>query len=645
MKENNIKDRHDIETEYLGSEETKYEGDYNEYNEETEYIESKTGKAPKDTIINQRYKIVETIGKGGMGAVYKALDIRLRNTPVAIKEISLETIENERIEKVIENFENEAQTLIGLRHNAIPRVMDFFSLSNNRCYIVMDLIDGETLDQVIMRRGCIPEGEVRNWIYQIADVLKYLHSREPKIIFRDLKPSNVMLTKENEIKLIDFGIARTFKENKATDTTYYVSQGFSPPEQYGTGQSDERSDIYSLGALTYSLLIGGKPKIKDFKFEDLKEYIDVSDELNNAIITATDFRPENRPNTVDEFINLFSNKEKQTNSEDEIFNNKSKFNKNKRIVAIISIALIVLVGSKLNIMEKIIYKNNSEAVNESSEYDVVNTMSTQKNDNLNIEDEGIKKAIEAIYKANGFNEEDVKYQYSPDENYVKESEIKENYYIFIERHSPDTDYEIWSDYNMLVNKETFEVYIYPAGGPLQKYENERDSYHEDEYYSYEESLYPYQENWEEECKTIHIPYGYECTDSDSHQMLRRDLSSSGTSGERGNTLDIEITGFDWYKEECIKLHNGKCKSIGEHEIKIYNMDELYKKYTYALEKETIDSIFSDGLLNGYNYILYNEDKSKEAIEEYVYVNCPENASEPIWKAGFEHAYKKYISIK
>ena len=94
-------------------------------------------------------------------------------------------------------------------------------------------------------------------------------------------------------------------------------------------------------------------------------------------------------------------------------------------------------------------------------------MSTQKNDNLNIEDEGIKKAIEAIYKANGFNEEDVKYQYSPDENYVKESEIKENYYIFIERHSPDTDYEIWSDYNMLVNKETFEVYIYPAGGPLQ----------------------------------------------------------------------------------------------------------------------------------------------------------------------------------
>lgn len=289
-----------------------------------------------------------------------------------------------------------------------------------------------------------------------------------------------MLTKENEIKLIDFGIARTFKDDKSTDTTYYVSQGFSPPEQYGTGQSDERSDIYSLGALTYSLLIGGKPKIKDFKFEDLNKYIDVSHELNNAIITATDFRPENRPKTVDEFIYLLSNKEKQINSDDLILNNKIKFNKNNRVVFIISILLIVLVGSKSNIIENITNRNNSEVIKEYDENDSVNTMDiekndsvntmdTEKNDNLNIEDKRINKAIEEIYKANGFNEEDVKYKYSPEENYVKESDIRENYYIFIERHSPDTDDEIWSDYNMLVNKETFEVYIYYAGGPLEKY--------------------------------------------------------------------------------------------------------------------------------------------------------------------------------
>ena len=101
-----------IETEYIGG-------------EETEYVATKTGKIPKNIILNQRYKIVATIGKGGMGAVYKALDMRLRSTPVAIKEMSLGTIEDERIEKVIQNFENEAGTLISLRHNSIPRVMDF----------------------------------------------------------------------------------------------------------------------------------------------------------------------------------------------------------------------------------------------------------------------------------------------------------------------------------------------------------------------------------------------------------------------------------------------------------------------------------------------------------------------------------------
>lgn len=129
-----------IETEYIGAEET----DYIEIDEEgeTEYIDVKTGKIPGNVILNERYKVIATIGKGGMGAVYKALDMRLREIPVAIKEISLETISDERIEKVIQNFENEAATLISLRHNAIPRVMDFFSLNNNKCYIVMDLIDG-----------------------------------------------------------------------------------------------------------------------------------------------------------------------------------------------------------------------------------------------------------------------------------------------------------------------------------------------------------------------------------------------------------------------------------------------------------------------------------------------------------------------
>ena len=356
-----------IETKYLGTEETEYieiDGV-----EETGYIDIKTGKIPKNIILNDRYKIIATIGKGGMGAVYKALDMRLREIEVAIKEISLETIEDERIEKVIQNFENEAATLISLRHNAIPRVMDFFSLNNNKCYIVMDLIDGQTLDEVIKKRGKIPENEVREWINQLADVLKYLHSRDPKIIFRDLKPSNVMLTKDNQIKLIDFGIARTFKDDKSTDTTYYVSKGFSPPEQYGTGQSDERSDIYSLGALAYSLLIGGKPKIKDFKFESLKSFIEISDELNEAIMKSTEFRPENRPNSIDEFLVLL-------NAD---LDNKNLKNTKKRKTIIIIVVLLIGIFISITYELKNEYKDYKKYEKKSLSQSVTNETSVNNN--------------------------------------------------------------------------------------------------------------------------------------------------------------------------------------------------------------------------------------------------------------------------
>ena len=557
-----------IKTQYLGTEETEYveiDGV-----EETEYIDIKTGKIPKDIILNDRYKIISTIGKGGMGAVYKALDMRLRGIEIAIKEISLETIEDERIEKVIKNFENEAATLISLRHNAIPRVMDFFSLNNNKCYIVMDLIDGETLDEVIKKRGKIPENEVREWINQLADVLKYLHSREPKIIFRDLKPSNVMLTKDNQIKLIDFGIARTFKDDKSTDTTYYVSKGFSPPEQYGTGQSDERSDIYSLGALAYSLLIGGKPKIKDFKFESLKSFIEISDELNEAIIKSTEFRPENRPQTVSDFLEIIS----KNNS-----NNKKNFKSKYKIISIgiLGIALILMgiyvFSNKDN--EKT-QKNNSNILkNENHISNDSDKRSISKSSDKTNENSEIEKAADKLYKVTNTNRKDTLYEYNPNESYVQEENIKDDYYIFNQITSPNTDYSTAADMNFLVNKKTFDVYVYPAGGKLETYSeyaksiginNGINGYTNENSFNFESSRSSQsEENWKEECKRIHMIYGWDmCKDAESHRMLRRDLSSTGTSGEPGNTVDIETTGRDWYKE-CLDMHDGECESLQMHD--------------------------------------------------------------------------------
>lgn len=448
-----------IETEYIGG-------------EETEYVATKTGKIPKNIILNQRYKIVATIGKGGMGAVYKALDMRLRSTPVAIKEMSLGTIEDERIEKVIQNFENEAGTLISLRHNSIPRVMDFFSLNNNKCYIVMDLIEGETLDQVIRRRGKIPEYEVRDWINQIADVLKYLHSRDPKIIFRDLKPSNVMITKDNEIKLIDFGIARTFKDDKSEDTTYYVSQGFSPPEQYGTGQSDERSDIYSLGALTHSLLIGRKPKIKDFKFEDSRDFVDVSDELNNAIMEATDFRPDNRPQTIEDFMNL-------VNSDLKVKNPKRK----SRKFTIVAASILIMVGLTAVSLNKNINKTTEDNISHKNKTANDNTSIVDTNSE-NISNDGennpkIKKAIDTLYKVTNDSRAYTVFKQNQGDSYVTDPRVKKNYYIF---NVSSTNGDL-ADFNYAVNKKDYSVYICPPGGVLIPYKDANSESNLGKYFS------------------------------------------------------------------------------------------------------------------------------------------------------------------
>lgn len=745
----------DIITEYVGNEKTEYIHTI-ENNEETSYQGQDKNRIDKSSIINQRYKIVGVLGKGGMGVVYKALDIRLRNIEVAIKEIRLEIIEREKREKIIQNFQSEAKMLIKLRHNSIPRVTDFFFLDNNKCYIVMDLIEGENLDQVIKRRGKIPESEVREWLSQLCDVLSYLHSREPKIIFRDLKPSNVMLTKDNEIKLIDFGIARSFKNYKNSDTVYYVSEGFSPPEQYGTGQSDERSDIYSLGALLYSLLIGGKPKIKDFKFESLKKYIEISDELDNVIMLATDFIPENRPSNVKEFMNLLNSSCNVSEIKSTIDNNvelqkeeseytkprKNKLKGNFIILTIIIISLIFVVY-KMKILINI--ENEIEILNVNSIKDPI--------------DEEVVRAMDELYTETDADKKILKYEHSQEENYILEDYIKEKYYIF-KSHNIDEKGNILSTepYNYLVNKETFGIMKYFAGGQLmpevtniegayQKYyyklnpnikkafdsiirtigetnntkynynpEKEYNSNLNNGYYIFEdydlddngeiflegdksiavnkktlevyiyipsadydnrlikygeefsyedgaidisiendkelaeieeESIYPYQSNWKEECEKLHVQYGYLCNSSDEHQLLRRDLASSSTSGMIGNTQDINMIGFDWYKDECLKLHDGQCGDIYEHERREYNINKLYEEYGqyYFDENYTIDDIFSLGWKEGFNYVWYQEDQSENAIEEYISTNCLENVAEPIWKAGFKHAYEKYIGKK
>jgi tRNA A-37 threonylcarbamoyl transferase component Bud32 len=212
-----------------------------------------TGRLPPRTMLRKRYMLLKTVGQGGMAAVYQAVDTR-SNRAVAVKEMSQDGLSSDDLREALDSFTAEARLLQGLSQDNLPRVYDSFS-DNARHYLVMDFVEGETLEQRLARaRGPLPEADVLRWADQLGAALTYLHTRKPPIIFRDLKPANVMLTPQGKIKLIDFGIARHFTPNRKRDTQALGTPGYAPPEQYGSAQTDPRADVYALGATLYQLL-------------------------------------------------------------------------------------------------------------------------------------------------------------------------------------------------------------------------------------------------------------------------------------------------------------------------------------------------------------------------------------------------------
>ncbi len=219
-----------------------------------------TGRLSPQSLLQQRYLILGQIGRGGMGAVYKAEDTRFSRRYVAIKEMSQSHLNTVELEMAIARFQQEADMLASLVHPNLPRITDRFS-DQERSYLVMDFIDGKTLLQLIKEapNHQLPVAQVLYYARQLCDVLIYLHGHQPPIIFRDLKPNNVMITPRDQVFLIDFGIARSFKEGKSQDTFFLGSPGYAPPEQHGYAQTNPRSDLYGLGATLHYCLTGRDP--------------------------------------------------------------------------------------------------------------------------------------------------------------------------------------------------------------------------------------------------------------------------------------------------------------------------------------------------------------------------------------------------
>ena len=251
------------------------------------------------TILDNRYRIIDIIEKGGMGAVYKAEDGRL-DIVCAVKEMRENFERDEYRIYAIEKFKSEALILSKLRHPNIPRVSDYF-IENKRYYMVMDYIEGQTLYKIMNNRPSlrVEEDELIKWTLQLCSVLSYLHNQDPPIIYRDIKPANIMLNKEERIMLIDFGIARIFKPRSRG--TMIGTQGYSPPEQY-RGQADPRSDIYALGATLHHLITGKDPQLDaPFSFAPVKqERPEISDKTAYLIDRCLKFNMEERFSSVEE---------------------------------------------------------------------------------------------------------------------------------------------------------------------------------------------------------------------------------------------------------------------------------------------------------------------------------------------------------
>lgn len=272
---------------------------------------------PLGTVLRSRYKVIDLVGQGGMGAIYLTQDLRLEGRQCAVKEVVLQpALDASTQAQARAQFHREASVLARLDHPNLPRVSDYFS-EGGRDYLVMDYVPGEDLRQIMRRaqerQQFLEERQVLTWAEQICEALQYLHSQDPPILHRDIKPANLKLTPEERIKLVDFGLVKLLEPDESRTVTILQGRGtvqYTPLEQYGgdMGHTDVRSDIYSLGATLYHLLTNQPPLDAKRRFlhpGSLPPPREINPALSpstgRAILLALAMHPDQRPASIGEF--------------------------------------------------------------------------------------------------------------------------------------------------------------------------------------------------------------------------------------------------------------------------------------------------------------------------------------------------------
>ncbi len=257
------------------------------------------------TVLDGKYEILKEIGRGGMSIVYLARDNRL-NKQWAVKEMKNDGTKSTKT--LLKGLEREANILKDVDHPVLPRIVDIIN-NKGTIYVVMDFIEGTNLADVLKQEGAQPQEDVIEWGRQLASALDYLHSMNPPIIYRDMKPSNVMLKPEGGVKLIDFGTAKEFKAENIADTTALGTRGYAAPEQFGDDKgrglykTDARTDIYNLGATLYHMVTGKNPNDPPYEMKPIREWDpSLSTGLEKIILKCTQPSPADRYQSCSELL-------------------------------------------------------------------------------------------------------------------------------------------------------------------------------------------------------------------------------------------------------------------------------------------------------------------------------------------------------
>lgn len=290
------------------------------------------------SVIDGKYKILNVVGKGGMSVVYLAMNERA-NKQWAIKEVRKDGMQS--FEVVKQNLVAETDLLKKLNHPHLPSIIDVIDCDDT-FLIIMDYIEGNPLSKALETSGAQNQDDVIEWAKQLCDVLGYLHSRKPPIIYRDMKPSNVMLKPDGNVMLIDFGTAREFKYSSVADTTCLGTQGYAAPEQFGGhGQTDARTDIYCLGATMYHLVTGHNPATPPYEMYPIRQWNPMlSSGLEEIILKCTQRNPEDRYQSCAELLYALDHYKDL-----DIENKKVQSFKWKTFLASFIMTIVMLVGT------------------------------------------------------------------------------------------------------------------------------------------------------------------------------------------------------------------------------------------------------------------------------------------------------------